>query len=108
MAVVQIGNYLVSADSETFRIFPKNKKGQTTPITRINQFLYLRCAKSGVTTVFKRYLHQKRWYWRDSRDTQPTSESAVLSEVSRMLFQGNKDKAQDLLIKVVAGAELAA
>lgn len=98
-----IGNYKVSSDSEIFKIFPKNKKGQTTPITRVNHFLYLEHIPSGTLTVMKRYLHMNNWYWRDSRDTKPTSESTILAEVSRMLFGGDQDRGAELLTQVLTG-----
>lgn len=99
-----IGNYDVSSDSEVFRIFPKNKKnGKVTPITRVNHFLYLRHVPSGSLIVMKRYLHMNNWYWRDSRDTKPTSESTILAEVSRMLFGGDQDRGAELLTQVLTG-----
>jgi hypothetical protein len=107
MMQVQIGRYVVSYDSEQFRIFPKNAKGETVPVWRINHFLYLRCAATGQLTVFKRYLHMKSWYWRDSRDPRPVSEAAVVGEVARMLFRGDESHARDLLVAVLTGGDLA-
>ncbi len=89
---VKIGNYLVSAEREIFRIFPKAADGTTRPITRNNQFLYL-----------KRYLHQKQWFWRDSRDAKHSDEGHILSEVARMLFGGEQYKAQEILLAAIMG-----
>lgn len=104
---VTIGGYLVSADSEQFRIFPKNKQGQTTPITRINHFLYLRNVQTGHLTVMKRYLHMKMWYWKDSRDKASCDESQIVSEIARMLYKGDKDLAAGLVIRMLTGQPLA-
>lgn len=100
---VKIGNYLVSADREIFRIFPKAADGTTRPITRNNQFLYLRCAITGTLVVMKRYLHQKQWFWRDSRDAKHSDEGHILSEVARMLFGGEQYKAQEVLLAAIMG-----
>lgn len=96
----QIGEYTVSAESETFRIFPKNRHGQTVPVTRINTFISL-THRSGVRVVFKRYLHMKKWYWRDSRDTRPCEETDVVKEVSRMLAV-SEDRAVDVILAGLA------
>ena len=96
----QIGDYTVHAESERFRIFPKNRHGQTVPVTRINHFIYL-THKSGVQVTLKRYLHMKNWYWRDSRDKGPCDEMHVVSEVSRMLGV-SKDKAVDVILAGLA------
>ncbi len=102
----RIGNFLVSSETERFRIFPQGKDGTVRPITRINNFLYLRCLRSGQFIAFKRYLHLKQWYWRDSRDTKPTSEREVVSEVARMLFGGDENRARDVLVAVVTGGRI--
>jgi len=100
------GKYSVMADSETFRIYPKNKQGQTVPVTRINYKWFVR-HESGTLVVFKRYLHQKRWYWSDSRVKGPCSEEHVLAEVSRMLFAGDRSKGGDLLMRNLTGRPIA-
>lgn len=108
---VKIGHYLVSVERETYRIFPKKKVGEktvTVPVTRSNIFLNLRCTRSGSTIVFKRYLHMKQWYWRDSRDQKPCDEVHVLEEVARMLYGRDTAKATDLLLSVVFGQSLPA
>lgn len=104
---VKIGNYLVHADSEKFRIFPQNRFGEVTPITRENQFLYLRCQTTGSLTVLKRYLHQKQWFYRDSRDKNRSDETLVLGEIARMLFNGDKERAGSLLVSWITGGPLA-
>lgn len=102
---VRIGNYLVSADRETFRIFPKNRAGQTIPVTRINNFIYLECVKGGGTVIFRRYLHMKQWHWRDSRDVRPCDESDVLRELKRMLGV-SEDQARDVALSALMGAAI--
>jgi hypothetical protein len=103
---VVIGSYLVSHDAETFRIFPKNRAGETVPVTRFNYFLYLRCTFSGQLVTFKRYLHQKNWFWRDSRDAKPTDDRSVQKEVARMLFKGDEGKAGLLLTSMLTGGDV--
>lgn len=104
---VTIGNYLVHADSEQFRIFPKGADGTVRPIPRDNRFLYLRCKTSGSLTVFKRYLHQNNWFYRDSRDKARSDETLVLNEIARMLYNGDKDRAGSLLVSWITGGPLA-
>ncbi len=99
----KIGSYIVSAESETFRIYPKNKKGESIPVTRVNNFIYLRDAGSSKLVVFKRYLHCKQWYWRDSRELKPVHEADVVSEIARMLFGGSQALAVDFIIQAITG-----
>lgn len=104
---IKIGNWMVSTDREQFRIFPKNKQGQTVPVTRINIFLTLTCIRSGAVVVFKRYWHMKQWFWRDSRDSKPCDEMHVLEEVARMLYGKDKNQAGNLLVAVLQSLPLA-
>jgi len=103
---VRIGRYLAATDTETYRIFPKNAKGESIPVTRINHFLYLRSQDSGELVVFKRYWHMREWHWRDSRDKEPCSEAHVMREIARMLFRGDVRGAKDLWVYIVAGISL--
>jgi hypothetical protein len=105
MKVVRIGDYRVSYDIEQFRIFPKDAQGKSRPVTRINQFLYI--TNRHGTLTFKRYLHMKSWHWRDSREPKPVYEIDVINEVARILFDGDKDRARDLLVAFVTGGSLA-
>lgn len=104
---VQIGHWLVSADTEKFRIFPKGRDGKTVPVWRINSFIYLRCVRSGALVVFKRYLHMKQWYWRDSRDKRPCDEGDILREMARMLGVPLQ-RAGDIAIACLTGAPIPA
>jgi hypothetical protein len=102
MLGITIGNWTVSSERESFRIFPKSKDGTTRPITRVNQFINFTCLRSGSTITFKRYLHQKNWYWRDSRDTKPCDEGAVHREMARMLGL-TVPQAQELALACIMG-----
>ncbi len=103
---VVINGWTVSADSETFRIFPQNAKGQTIPITRINQFLYLRNATGGLV-VLKRFLHQKEWRWRDSLVEKTVDEVLIRKRIAGVLFGGDEERATDLMVRWVSGQPLA-
>lgn len=102
---VRFGRYNVTVDSETYHIYPVNSRGETCRVTRVYHRFYVQ-HESGTLVVFKRYLHQKRWYWNDSRMKGPCSESHVLSEVSRMLFDGDTAKAGELLIAGISGRSI--
>ncbi len=101
----RIGTWHANADSETFRIFPKGRDGKSRPVTLVRNFLYLR-HPSGTMVVFKRYLHQKKWFWRDSRDTTHCPEHHVVAEVARMVFGGDRGKAMDLVSAAISGRDL--
>lgn len=103
---VRIGNWLVSYDSETFRIFPKNKRGETVPVTITRHFLYLQDVRTGTLISLKRYRHRREWYWRDSRDPKPTMEFVVIGEVARLLFGGDRERAKALLTRMLLGQPL--
>jgi hypothetical protein len=93
----QVNNWIVSHETEKFRIFPKNRAGESIPVWRHNIFLNLRHARTGDVVVFKHYLHQKAWLWRDSREQKPVDEVDVLREVARMLGVGRKT-AEDVVL----------
>lgn len=86
----RVNNWFVSHERERFRIFPKNRAGETIPVWRHNIFLTLRHHANSDVVVFKHYLHQRQWLWRDSREKEMVSESEVLREVARMLGVGPK------------------
>lgn len=102
-----IGNYAVMCDSDTFRIYPKGKDGQTRPVTISRLLLNLRHIPSGEAFYFKRHLHQGKWKWIDSR-TGSVTESEVLNEVSRLLFKGDMERGGNVLRAFVMGKALVA
>ena len=101
----RIGNWLVSHETERYRIFPKNRRGDSIPVWRHNVFIYLRCTLSGGLVVFKHFLHQKQWLWRDSREKGLVCESDVLKEVARMLGVGPRT-AQDVVLAAKLNREV--
>jgi hypothetical protein len=115
---LMLNGWSVTSDQETFRIFPKDKRGNTRPITRINQFLYLQ-GSNGQMITFKRYLHQGQWYWRSSQVNKPIYDLDVRDELSRLLFplpnarngEGHRvgcyDKTTTLMLQWISGKDLA-
>lgn len=79
-----INGWRVTSDSEQFRIFPKNRYGQTVPVTRSNQFLRLQ--QDGNTIIVKRYLHRGLWYWRISTSDKHQYDLDIQDELSNLLF----------------------
>lgn len=109
-----INGWRITSDQETFRIFPKNKQGETTPITRCNQFLRLQ--QNGHLVVIKRYLHQGLWFWRISTlGEKAVYDLDVRDELSRLLFPvpglrdgegrrlGDREKATEVMIGFLTG-----
>ncbi len=108
-----INDWRLTSDSERFRIFPKNKKGETTPVYRENHFLRLQ--RNGALIVIKRYLHQGQWLWRISTSDKPVYDLDVRDELSRLLFPveglrdgegrrlGDRDKAEAVMIGFITG-----
>lgn len=92
-----IGNYEVTVDSEQFYIFPTNKRDETFRVSIDRTCFHLKHNKAGLVT-FKRFKHQGRWKWNDSRSKGACSESHVIREVARMLFQKDESQAKAWLI----------
>jgi hypothetical protein len=93
-----IGNYKVSNDDEVTRIFPENKDGERIVVTLQRHYLYLTSVVTGRLTVFRKYRHQGRWYWSDSRDNGKSCRyHEVEHEVARMLFEGCRGTAKVML-----------
>lgn len=63
------------------KIFPENKDGKRIPINLVTFRLTLRHKISGSST-FHKYLHQKKWYWRDSRNEKNCPRREVVKEDS--------------------------
>ena len=119
----RIGKYDVRIDSETKRIYPKNKFGKVIPVTLSNQTLHLRHVQAsevmkqdafwrtplGVDVVFKRHSHPagrrrrngSTWLWNDSRIKGPVRPHWCVDEVARMLFNGDKHKAIELIVTMI-------
>ena len=93
---MQVGSYFITKSSECFRIFPENKKGETIPLTISRRFIILRHS-SGTEITFKHYLWRGRLLWSDSRLKGSCGTDHVLTEVARMLFQGNVEKAGEFI-----------
>lgn len=100
---VQVGSWMVDYKREEFRIFPRGKNGKTVPVRRINFFITLKHIKHGDSIVFKRYLHQGNWFWRDSREKNWVYEDEVVSELARHLYRGNKEGAKNLITSMLLG-----
>ncbi len=90
--------YHCSVKSEAFRIFPKNKQGETIVVQIIRTIFTLR-HKSGEEVSFRRFLHLGKWKWGDSRIKGSISEDHVITEIARMMFNGDASKAIDLIVQ---------
>lgn len=114
MAAEIINGWRVTSDSERFRIFPQNRKGETVPVYRENHFLRLQ--KDGALVVIKRYLHQRQWFWRISTlGEKAVYDLDVRDELSRLLFPvpgkrdgegrrlGDREKATDVMVGFLTG-----
>lgn len=101
---MQIGIYDVAINGEEFYIFPENKRtGETMRVTIDRTFFHLRYNKSQDVVTFKRFKHQGKWKWNDSRGKGSVSEQHVVSEVARMLFDKDEGKAKNFLIAGIMG-----
>lgn len=99
-------NYRVMLDSEMFRIFPKGRDGQSIPVTISRFYINVQHATSKELVTFKRHLHQKRWKWNDSRSKGVVSEQHVLGELARMLYGGDRAKAEGLVLACLMGQSI--
>lgn len=91
----------VAFEQEVFRIFPKGRDGKTRPVSIHRTFIHVRDRRWPGQVTFKRYLHQKQWHWKDSRDSKSCSELAVVKELADMCCGGDKEQAKDLIIKAM-------
>ena len=90
--------YQVTIDYDGFDIFPESKKtGKTFKLSLSRTYFRLRHESNDVVT-FKWFNHQGKWKWNDSRSKGCVSESHVVSEVARMLFQKDEEQAKNFLM----------
>ena len=96
--------YLIEKD--VFRIFPKKEDGTSIPIWVKRVFLHIRRKWSEEHTTqvtFKYYKHRRNYYWRDERHEKGScSRFHARDEIARMLFEGDKEAAQDLMVQMMA------
>lgn len=94
---IEDSNYLFMFDTDDFKIFPQSKTGTAVVTIKRRQF-FLKHITTGEVIEFRFYLHQKRWYWSDSRQGAGNcGENHALSEIARLLFKRDVKKAQDLV-----------
>src|SRR5262245_41662835 len=94
-----IGRWKVTIEQERYRIFPKNKDGETVPVQRWNRFIILLHEAHDEPIVFKNYLHRGSWLWNDSREPKkPCYEIDVEKELARLLFKGDRAQAKELMV----------
>ena len=95
------GLWEVSLEREQFRIFPKGPDGKSIPVTLRRVYVHLRRKLKNdtyATLFFKYYLHQRNFYWADSRhDKGSCPRHHVESELARLLFKGDKENAKRLV-----------
>jgi len=96
---MQHSRYNVHSEYESFRIFPKDEEGQVRPV-RISRNQLILTHDSGVQVVFKKYIHRGNILWNDSRQRGSCSEQHVISELARMLFNGDTKEAKKMVEQV--------
>lgn len=103
-----IGKYLVDVDYDCRYIFPKDengkglktKDGKSLMILIDKIIIELRHAVYGEVT-FKRYLFRGKWLWSDSRMKGSCGEDHAVTEIARMLYERDSDKAKDFLVGLI-------
>lgn len=94
----QIGNYIVETWEENKYIFPKLKNGQSIRVALPRTYCRLRHVTNvGGSFEFKKYLHQKRWYWADNRDGKSCQFIHIVREIARLLFKGDQEQSRTFL-----------
>lgn len=97
------GKFEYTIQNESFRIFPKGPDGKTRPVWVKRAFLHLRRKVLDGTLskiFFKYYLHQRNFYWSDSRKKGSCTKHFVRKELARMLFEKDEEKALALMAQV--------
>ena len=97
------GKYEYTIQNESFRIFPKGKDGKSRPVWVKRAFIHIRRKLLDDTFAevsFKYYLHQRNFYWRDSRHKTSCPELHVREELARMLFGKCENQASKMMVKV--------
>lgn len=103
-----IGTYRVRITPDHFRIFPKDAEGKTRPVWVKRVYVELqKSLETGhvVGVTFKHYLHQRNLYWADLRreeGKQSCPSFHVRRELARLLFEGDRDKANRLMERAEA------
>ena len=91
------GSYSIRCDDDLRYIYPKNRDGKSMRVCLARYYLHLKHDTNVTNTpcvTFKRHRHQGRWLWSDSRSPEkPVSRKYVLTEIARMLFNGDTDAA---------------
>jgi hypothetical protein len=100
---VQHGNYDIQYEYKNPALIVEDKWGKEMKIPMPRHLIHLRHTKSGDVTTIKRYKHQKRWLWGDSREEGSCSLDHVIEELGRMLFSGDEEDAEDFLRQVIPG-----
>lgn len=100
---VNCGKWSYRLRYEAFRIFPKNKEGESIPVWVRRSFLEMKTDLkdgSAAVIVVKYFKHRRQFYWSDSRQKGSQPRHQIKSEVARLLFQGNRELADRLLKEV--------
>ena len=97
------GRFEYTVQNESFRIFPKGPDGKTRPVWVKRAFIHLRTRLLDDTfsaIFFKYYLHQRNFYWHDSRQKGSCHKRHVNKELARMLYEKSEEKAEQLMTQV--------
>ena len=101
----RIGKYYILMDGEYKRIFPKNERtGETIPVQVYKDYVHLKHIGGGVVT-FARYRHQGKWFYGDSREEKSVPRDHIVKSISRMLFNGDEDRASEFIYEYLEGGD---
>lgn len=101
MEWTQQGKFDIAIENESFRIFPKDSEGKTRPVWIKRAIVYLKRRDTQDQLFFKYYLHQRRYYWADSRKPKGSVPIRhVRKELARMLYKGNIEAANRLMSQI--------
>jgi hypothetical protein len=82
-------NYDIIQNEENYRIFPKGQDGKSRPVRVWNRHIICKHKRSGETVTFKAYLHRNTVYYRDLRDSGPSTYRDVHAALSRLCKDEN-------------------
>lgn len=95
---IEDSNYSYMFETDDFNIYPKDKNGKTRVVAVKRRLFHFKHNTTGEIITFKFYLHQKQWYWSDSRMAKGNcGEQHVMTEIARIAFKKNENTARSMV-----------